>query len=315
MNSCGTGSTHVTPRALCAMQVSGLIAFEIVVVALILLLALQRSIRSFGAAARRWIAVFAAVGLVALLVVYLVLIGKNASAGFTSVILLAAANYVAGTIIVQLCLYGAPYHRLSMVIVDAGYYAADTIAGLVIFALIFLFSLVPIVDSIQALLLFNYELLKESRTGQQLKQFLARRGRAGGASVLGGAGAGGGAGGDGKGKASPPGEVAPPAALPSAAAGLPQGHAAGNGTGSSGSGPGTGGSNTNRRTQYANLGATIMSTQRASALTGAFYPPIGLGNRVGYDQGGYPEPHPAVGNAPRPIWPSGHTPGGGGPAV
>lgn len=65
-------------------------------------------------------AAWRAVALVSLFVVFLVVVGKDASAGFTSVALLAAANWILATIIVQLCLYGAPYHKLSVAIVDAG---------------------------------------------------------------------------------------------------------------------------------------------------------------------------------------------------
>ena len=58
-----------------------------------------------------------------------------------------------------------------MQIVDFGYYAADTVIGLVLFGVLFLLSIVQLVDSLQALLLFSSELLIESRRGAQVRLF------------------------------------------------------------------------------------------------------------------------------------------------
>lgn len=57
------------------------------------------------------------------------------------------------------------------------YYAADTAIGLTIFLALFLLSIVQLVDSLQALLLFSTELLVESRKGAQLRLFDAKRGQ------------------------------------------------------------------------------------------------------------------------------------------
>lgn len=82
-------------------------------------------------------------------------------------------------------LFIAPYNELGVVIVNAGYYAADTVIGLVTFFFIFLLSIVPLVDSIQALLLFNKDVLQASRAGRQLSDFRTRTGSAGAAAISG----------------------------------------------------------------------------------------------------------------------------------
>ena len=46
--------------------------------------------------------------------------------------------------------------------VDDGYYAADLFLGFVMFAFLFLLSVLSLVDNIQATLLFNFEFVKES---------------------------------------------------------------------------------------------------------------------------------------------------------
>ena len=86
---------------------------------------------------------------------------------------------------VQLTLFIAPYNELGLAIVNAGYYAADTVIGLVTFAFVFLLSIVPLVDSIQALLLFNKDVLQASRAGRQLSDFRTRTGSAGAAAIFG----------------------------------------------------------------------------------------------------------------------------------
>jgi hypothetical protein len=60
-------------------------------------------------------------------------------------------------------------------IVDLGYYAADTICGYIIFGILFLFSIFPVVDSIQGTLLFNSKFVRDARTGQQVKAWKARQ--------------------------------------------------------------------------------------------------------------------------------------------
>lgn len=59
------------------------------------------------------------------------------------------------------------------------YYAADTVIGIVIFLVLFLLSVVQLVDNLQALLLFSGELLVESQKGAQLRLFDAKRGALG----------------------------------------------------------------------------------------------------------------------------------------
>lgn len=59
------------------------------------------------------------------------------------------------------------------------YYAADTVMGLVLFLVLFLLSIVQLVDSLQALLLFSSDLLLESQKGAQLRLFDAKRGALG----------------------------------------------------------------------------------------------------------------------------------------
>jgi hypothetical protein len=108
-------------------KVIGLIIFEIVVGIILALLALQRLARSWGRQLRRFVTIAAFVLFAAMFIVYLVFIGKNASAGFTDIVLLFFANFTLGVIVVQLTLYIAPYNELGVVLVNAGYYAADTV--------------------------------------------------------------------------------------------------------------------------------------------------------------------------------------------
>ena len=146
-------------------------------------------------------------------------------------VLLAFANFTLGIIVVQALLYIAPYNELAVIIVNAGYYAADTVIGLITFIFVFLFSIVPIVHSIQSLLLFNKDVLAKSRAGRQLKAFEQASGYAGQVALHGGAaspghsprkdgGGGGGAGGAGGAGGDVPvgahGPIPAPAANPQA---------------------------------------------------------------------------------------------------
>lgn len=94
--------------------------FEFVLAAIIVMLAVARLVKAQGANVRRYISVFTGVSLVALIIFYVVRVGGTLSAGFTDIVLLAFANMTAFVIVTQVCLYGAPYQRWSITVVDAG---------------------------------------------------------------------------------------------------------------------------------------------------------------------------------------------------
>lgn len=169
---------------------TGVIIFELVLAIIAGMVFVAFLVRSQGANVRRYISILSGIFLTAMLVLYLSVFGDNASAGFTDIVLLAFANVTAAIVIVQVSLYAAPYRRWSIMIVDAGYYVGDTAVSLALFTITFLLAVVQLVDSLQALLLFSSELLLESRRGQQLRLFDAKRGElqataapAGGAAV------------------------------------------------------------------------------------------------------------------------------------
>lgn len=164
-------------------KVIGVLVFEFAVVVVLALLVLQRAARSWGRQLRRFVTIAAGVLFIVMFVLYLAYFGRDASAGFTNIVLLAFANVTLGIVIVQLVLYIAPYNELGVAIVNAGYYAADTVVGLCTFAVVFVLSIVPLVHSIQSLLLFNNKVLAKSRAGQQLKAFEAASGFAGAAAL------------------------------------------------------------------------------------------------------------------------------------
>ena len=103
------------------MQIIGFAVFEFVLVAIIVMLTVARLVKAQGANVRRYISVFTGVSLVCLIIFYVARVGGTLSAGFTDIVLLAFANMTAFVIVVQVCLYGAPYQRWSITIVDAGY--------------------------------------------------------------------------------------------------------------------------------------------------------------------------------------------------
>lgn len=165
-------TSHVPPR----LQVTGVIIFELVLAIIAGMVFVAYLVRSQGANVRRYISILSGIFLTAMLVLYLSVFGDNASAGFTDIVLLAFANVSAAIVVVQVALYAAPYRRWSILVVDAGYYVGDTAVSLALFLITFLLAVVQIVDSLQALLLFSSELLLESRRGQQLRLFDAKRG-------------------------------------------------------------------------------------------------------------------------------------------
>lgn len=166
----------VRSRARPCLQVTGVIIFELVLAIIAGMVFVAYLVRSQGANVRRYISILSGIFLTAMLVLYLSVFGDNASAGFTDIVLLAFANVTAAIVVVQVALYAAPYRRWSILVVDAGYYVGDTGVSLVMFLITFLLAVVQIVDSLQALLLFSSELLLESRRGQQLRLFDAKRG-------------------------------------------------------------------------------------------------------------------------------------------
>eukprot|EP00892_Ulva_mutabilis_P001698 jgi/Ulvmu1/11529/UM078_0018.1 len=157
-------------------KVTGVVIFELVLAVIGGMVFVAYLVRSQGANVRRYISLLSGIFLVTMLVLYLVVFGDTASAGFTDIVLLAFANVTAAVVVVQVALYAAPFQRWSITVVDAGYYAGDTAVSLVLFVVMFVLAITQIVDSLQALLLFSSELLLESRRGQQLRLFDAKRG-------------------------------------------------------------------------------------------------------------------------------------------
>lgn len=155
------------------LQIYGVILFEVVLVATLLMIAVAGLVKSQGANIRRYVSiiVFALVAGVVGYYVFAFNVDINKTGGFSDFVLLAYGNMTLMIVLVQVCLYVFPYERWSMQIVDFGYYAADTVIGLVLFGVLFLLSIVQLVDSLQALLLFSSELLIESRRGAQVRLF------------------------------------------------------------------------------------------------------------------------------------------------
>jgi hypothetical protein len=102
------------------VQVIGFAVFEFALAAIIIMLTVASLVKAQGANMRRYISVFTGLSLVGLIIFYVVRVNGGASAGFTDIVLLAFANMTAFVIIVQVCLYAAPYQRWSITIVDAG---------------------------------------------------------------------------------------------------------------------------------------------------------------------------------------------------
>jgi hypothetical protein len=160
-------------------KVVGVSIFEACIAIVLGLVTMQRVLRSWDRQLRRIITIFAFLLFVVMFVLYIVFIGKNSSAGFTDLMLIGFANITLATIIVQLTLYIAPYNEFGVSIVDSGYYLADSAIGLVTFFFVFMLSILPLVDSVQSLLLFNKDVLAQSRFGRQSKQQEEARGYAG----------------------------------------------------------------------------------------------------------------------------------------
>lgn len=155
------------------MQNVGFILFEGVLLAALLMVTVANMVKAKGANIRRYVSIVV-FGLVAGVVGYYIWafdVNNEKTGGFSDFALLAYANMTLMTIAVQICLYVFPYDRWAMQIVDFGYYTADTAIGLVLFGVLFLLSIVQLVDSLQALLLFSSELLIESRRGAQVRLF------------------------------------------------------------------------------------------------------------------------------------------------
>ena len=103
------------------MQIIGIALFEFVLAAAVILLAISNLVKAQGANVRRYISVFAGVGLGALIVYYGVAVGEgNLGSGLVDIILLTFANMTMATVVVQVCLYAAPYQRWAISVVDAG---------------------------------------------------------------------------------------------------------------------------------------------------------------------------------------------------
>lgn len=151
----------------------GFVLFEVVIAATLLMTTVAGLVKAQGANIRRYVSIIV-LALVAGLSGYYVVafdINNDQTGGFSDFVLLAYGNMTLMTIIVQVCLYVFPYERWSLQIVDFGYYAADTMIGLVLFAVLFVLSVVQLVDSLQALLLFSSELMIESRRAAQVRLF------------------------------------------------------------------------------------------------------------------------------------------------
>lgn len=160
------------------LQLTAFALFEAVIAATLVMIAVNGLVKAQGANIRRYVSivVFAlVVGLIGYFLWAFDVQNENTS-GFSDFVLLTFANVTFMVVLVQVCLYVFPYDRWSMQIVDFGYYGADTMIGLVLFGLLFLLSVVQIVDSLQALLLFSSELLQESRRGAQVRLFDQRFG-------------------------------------------------------------------------------------------------------------------------------------------
>lgn len=169
------------------VQVRGFILFESVIVATLILTAVAGMVKAQGANIRRYVSIIVFI-LVATVIGYYVAafdFTTDRTGGFSDFVLLAYANMTLMIVLVQVCLYVFPYGRWSMQIVDFGYYAADAAIGLVLFGVLFLLSVVQLIDSLQALLLFSSELLIESRRGAQVRLFDQKFGdvRVGGAAA------------------------------------------------------------------------------------------------------------------------------------
>ena len=112
------------------MQVIGIALFEFVLAAAVLLLAISNLVKAQGANVRRYISVFAGVGMAGLIVYYAIEVGEGSlGSGLVDIVLLTFANMTLAVMVVQVCLYAAPYQRWSIAVVDAG---CDSRASLVL---------------------------------------------------------------------------------------------------------------------------------------------------------------------------------------
>ena len=160
-------------------KVIGVIVFEVFVFGLLALAGLQQVMGQWNRKLRRLSNVIAVAGFIVLFFLFIGVFGRSSGAGVRDLVLLIYANFIFGTIIVQLWLYIAPFNAIGVSVVNNGYYAADTAIGLTTFLFIFLLSIIPLVDSIQSLLLFNKDVLSQSHVGRQTKQVDQVKGYAG----------------------------------------------------------------------------------------------------------------------------------------
>jgi hypothetical protein len=104
------------------LQFIGFVLFEFVILAGVIMLTVASLTKSQGGSARRYTTILAAVSLVGLIVYYSVEVVEDNSlgAGLVEIVLLLFANVTLAVVVVQVCLYAAPYQRWSITIVDAG---------------------------------------------------------------------------------------------------------------------------------------------------------------------------------------------------
>jgi hypothetical protein len=102
------------------VQLIGFALFEFVILAAIIMLTVTSVTKGQGGNARRYILLFVAAALVGLIIYYSVAVNVSLASGLVDIVLLMFANVTLGIVVVQVCLYAAPYQRWSITVVDAG---------------------------------------------------------------------------------------------------------------------------------------------------------------------------------------------------
>lgn len=102
------------------MQIIGMAIFEFVLVSGMIMLTVSNLVKAQGANVRRYISVFTGVALAGLIIYFSLANDNSLGAGLVDIVLLMFANVTLAIVIVQVCLYGAPYQRWSITTVDAG---------------------------------------------------------------------------------------------------------------------------------------------------------------------------------------------------
>ena len=98
-----------------------MVLFEVILAAAVLLLVISNLVKAQGANVRRYISVFAGVAMAGMIVYYAVEVGDgNLGSGLVNIVLLLFANVTLAIVVVQICLYAAPYQRWAISVVDAG---------------------------------------------------------------------------------------------------------------------------------------------------------------------------------------------------